>query len=68
MSPQKKLLLRRNALFRQQLSTKELGYQYGQRQTPLPNNTQALELHHETAGRDDSAAAYSLHMQPQAEH
>ncbi len=68
MSPQKKLMLRRNALFRQQLCKPEPDCQFGQYQTLLQSSSLALEHQHEATGRDNPAAAFSLPKQPPAEH
>ncbi len=68
MSPQKKLMLRRNALFRLQLSQSKPCYQFGLCQTDSQSCSLPLDLHHEPTNHDNSATAYSLQIQPQAEH
>jgi hypothetical protein len=67
MSPQKKLMLRRNALFRQQLSTTESYCIYAHSQ-PLLNCAQpALEMQHETAELNGAATSSLLRHQPSAD-
>ncbi len=68
MSPQKKLMLRRNALFRQQLSQSESCYQFGRCQTQIQSCSLDLDLHHESANYDNSATVSSQQIRPQAEH
>lgn len=68
MSPQKKLILRRNALFRQQLCNAEPCCQFGQCQTLLQSSSLVLDLHHEPAEHDNSATADTLQKRRPAEH
>ena len=68
MSPQKKLILRRNALFRQQLSVAAPCCHFGRSQHYFQSSTPALELCVKTASLDNSATESNSLDQLPAKH
>lgn len=68
MSPQKKLMLRRNALFRQQLSTTMPPVQDGQEQLTRHARLPFFEVQHETQDTGNYTIRYSQQTPPPAEN
>lgn len=64
MSPQKKLILRRNALFRQQLASSMPCCQTA----PFHRRSLSLILPDDTADSDNSTTESSVQLPPPAEH